>query len=57
MLSIAPKGRDLLAKAYPASAEIYRQLEADYGVERLAELIEMLIDLADLAVGVPGGEE
>lgn len=57
MLSIAPKGRDLLAKASPASAEIYRQLEADYGAERLAELIEMLIDLADLAVGVPGGEE
>ena len=57
MLSIAPKGQDLLAKASPASAEIYHQLEADYGAERLAELIEMLIDLADLAVGVPGGEE
>ena len=57
MLSIAPKGRELLAKASPDSAEIYRQLEADYGAERLAQLIEMLIDLTDLGTETPEGEE
>lgn len=57
MLSIAPKGQELLAKASPDSAEIYRQLEADYGADRLAQLIEMLIDLTDLGVDTPGGDE
>lgn len=53
MLSIAPKGQELLAKASPASTAIYRQLEADYGAERLDHLIEMLIDLADLGANLP----
>ena len=50
LLSIAPKGRELLFKASPDSAAIYRQLEADYGAERLGQLIEMLIDLTELGV-------
>lgn len=50
LLSIAPKGRELLVKASPDSAAIYRQLEADYGAERLGQLIEMLIDLTELGV-------
>lgn len=49
LLSIAPAGRDLLAKASPDSAAIYQQLEAEYGADRLAQLIEMLIDLTELA--------
>lgn len=56
MLSIAPKGQEMLTKASPASADIYRQLEADYGAERLAQLIEMLIDLTELGADTPGKE-
>jgi homoprotocatechuate degradation regulator HpaR len=48
MLSIAPKGRDLLAAVAPDSAAIYRQLEAEYGPERTAQLIDLLIALAEL---------
>lgn len=52
MLSIAPKGRDLLAAVAPDSAAIYRQLEAEYGPERTAQLIDLLIALADLNADV-----
>ena len=48
ILSIAPEGRALLRLVAPDSTAIYRQLEADYGRERTAQLIEMLIALADL---------
>ena len=48
MLSIAPKGRELLAAVAPDSAAIYRQLEAEYGPERTAQLIDLLIALAEL---------
>ena len=54
MLSIAPKGRALLAEVAPESAAIYRRLEAEYGPDRVAELIDLLIDLADLAPSGPG---
>lgn len=56
MLSIAPKGQEMLTKASPASAEIHRQLEADYGAERLEQLIEMLIDLTETGADMPGRE-
>ena len=49
MLSIAPEGRALLGLVAPDSTAIYRQLEADYGLERTAQLVEMLISLAELA--------
>lgn len=49
MLSIAPKGRELLAVVAPDSAEIYRQLEAAYGAARTEQLVDLLIALADLA--------
>lgn len=52
MLSIAPKGRDLLAAVAPDSAAIYRQLEAEYGQARTAQLIDLLIALAELNEGV-----
>ena len=52
MLSIAPKGRELLAAVAPDSAAIYRQLEAEYGPERTAQLIDLLIALADLNADV-----
>lgn len=52
MLSIAPKGRDLLAAVAPDSAAIYRQLEAEYGPERTAHLIDLLIALAELNADV-----
>ncbi len=55
MLSIAPKGRALLAEVAPESAAIYRRLEAEYGPDRVAELIDLLIDLADLAEAAPSG--
>jgi hypothetical protein len=48
MLSIAPQGRALLGLVAPDSTAIYRQLETDYGAERTAQLVEMLIALADL---------
>jgi homoprotocatechuate degradation regulator HpaR len=48
MLSIAPKGRALLAAVAPDSAEIYRALEQAYGPERTSQLIELLIELAEL---------
>ena len=48
MLSIAPQGRALLGLVAPDSTAIYRQLEIDYGAERTAQLVEMLIALADL---------
>ena len=48
MLSIAPKGRALLAAVAPDSAEIYRALEQAYGPERTGQLIELLIELAEL---------
>jgi homoprotocatechuate degradation regulator HpaR len=49
MLSIAPLGRDLLAKGAPDSAAIYAQLEVDFGAERTTELVDMLIALAEIA--------
>lgn len=49
MLSIAPKGRDLLTKAAPEQADIYAQLEADFGTDRTEALVEMLIALAEVA--------
>ena len=49
ILSIAPEGRALLGLVAPDSTAIYRQLEADYGLERTAQLVEMLISLAELA--------
>ena len=55
MLSIAPKGRALLAEVAPESAAIYRRLEAEYGPDRVAELIDLLIELADLAEAAPSG--
>jgi homoprotocatechuate degradation regulator HpaR len=48
MLSIAPKGRALLAAVAPDSADIYRALEQAYGLERTGQLIELLIELAEL---------
>lgn len=48
MLSIAPKGRALLTAVAPDSAEIYRALEQAYGPERTSQLIELLIELAEL---------
>ena len=53
MLSIAPEGRALLDLAAPDSTAIYRQLEADYGPARTAQLVEMLIALADLDEAKP----
>lgn len=49
MLSIAPQGRALLQVVAPDSTAIYQQLEHDYGAARTAQLIDMLIALADLA--------
>ncbi len=50
LLSIAPKGRELLVKASPDSAAIYR-LGLDYRYEKArGQLIEMLIDLTELGV-------
>ncbi len=49
ILSIAPEGRALLGLVAPDSTAIYQQLETDYGAARTAQLVEMLIALADLA--------
>jgi homoprotocatechuate degradation regulator HpaR len=49
MLSIAAMGRDLLAQGAPDSEAIYAQLEADFGSERVVELVDMLIALTEIA--------
>lgn len=49
MLKVAPLGRELLTKAAPDSTAIYAQLAADFGAERTAELVDLLIALADAA--------
>lgn len=49
MLSIAPKGQDLLNLVAPDSAAIYQQLEEEFGPDRTVQLIDLLIELADVS--------
>lgn len=48
MLEIAPAGRDLLRKVTPDSAQIYADLEARFGKDKIEELINLLDDLSKL---------
>ena len=48
MLSIAPAGVALLRAVSPDSARIYDALEAQFGRERVEQLLELLDELARL---------
>ncbi len=50
MLSIAPAGVALLRAVSPDSARIYAALEAEFGREKVAQLLGLLDDLARLKV-------
>ncbi len=50
MLSIAPAGVALLRAVSPDSAQIYDALEAEFGPEKVAQLLELLDELARLKV-------
>lgn len=46
LLSLNPKGFDLIRAVTPQSTSIYTQLEARYGRDKMERLIDMLNDLA-----------
>jgi homoprotocatechuate degradation regulator HpaR len=48
ILTIAPAGIDLLRKVSPDSAQIYDDLEARFGRERVEELLRLLDELTKL---------
>jgi homoprotocatechuate degradation regulator HpaR len=48
MLSIAPAGLAMLREVSPDSARIYAALEAEFGRERVEQLLELLDDLTKL---------
>jgi homoprotocatechuate degradation regulator HpaR len=48
MLELAPPGEDMIAAVSPHSLRVYRALEADFGTERMAALMDLLNRLADL---------
>ncbi len=50
VLTIRPEGEALIRAVSPHSAEVYRGIEAEFGAERIEQLLELLNDLA--AIGV-----
>lgn len=48
LLAIEPAGRALIGKVAPESRAIYADIEARYGAENLARLLDMLDELAAL---------
>lgn len=48
MLTLAPEGEALLRAALPEQMRIYAEIEARFGAERLAELIDLLGELGKL---------
>lgn len=56
MLSIAPAGMAVIREASPESRRIYRQIEATYGPERMAQLVDLLNALSALGGEDPAGD-
>ncbi len=48
MLAITPAALDLIREIAPGASLLFKQIEADYGRERMEQLIDMLNDLARL---------
>ncbi len=48
VLQLAPLGRDLLRKVSPDSTQIYADIEARFGKDRIDQLITLLDELAKL---------
>lgn len=53
MLSIAPAGMAVIREASPESRRIYHQIEATYGPERMAQLVDLLNALSALGADDP----
>ncbi|MGB8814837.1 MAG: homoprotocatechuate degradation operon regulator HpaR [Paracoccaceae bacterium] len=51
MLDITAKGEDLIRAISPHSLRVYAELERDFGPERIADLLSLLNDLAELVPG------
>ena len=47
-LAITPPGMALIREVTPETSEIYAELEAQYGHDRVERLLDMLCDLAEL---------
>lgn len=56
MLSIAPAGMAVIRAASPESRRIYREIEATYGPERMAQLVDLLNALSALGAEDPAGD-
>src|SRR5690606_9698605 len=48
LLALTPDGFDIIRAVSPHSKEVYAELEARYGRERIEKLLDMLADLAAL---------
>jgi homoprotocatechuate degradation regulator HpaR len=56
MLSIAPAGMAVIRAASPESRRIYREIEATYGPDRMAQLVDLLNALSALGAEYPAGD-
>lgn len=48
LLRIAPAGLAVIRQASPQSRSIYREIEAEFGPERMRQLVKLLNELSDL---------